>query len=76
VRDVGVIQGGEHLRLTLEARQSIGVVGEEIGQDFQRDVAIEPHIARAIHVAHAARANQGRCLVGAESGARRKRHLL
>ena len=66
MRDVRVIQRGEHLRLALEAREAIGVGGERVGEDLQRDVATELRVARAIDLAHAAGADRGDDLVGAE----------
>jgi len=54
VRDGGMIEGGEHLRFALEARQSLGVVRDRAQQHFDRDVAIQLRVARAIHGAHAA----------------------
>ena len=65
-RDVGMIQRRQELRLALEAREAVRIGGEELGQDFQRDVAIEPRVARAIHLAHAARADGDDDLVSAE----------
>ena len=46
------------LRFALEARQAIRVARERIRQDLDRDVAIEPRVARAVHLAHPARAQQ------------------
>jgi hypothetical protein len=54
VGDVRVVQRGKRLRLAFEAHQPIGIGRERLGQDFQRDVAIELRIARAIHLTHAA----------------------
>ena len=52
--DVRMVQRGEHLRFALEAREAIRIARERVGQDLQRDVAIQLRIARAIHLAHAA----------------------
>ena len=41
LRDVRMIEGGEHLRFTREARQAIGIVGEGRQQDLDRDVALQ-----------------------------------
>ena len=54
LRDVGMVQRGEHLRLALEAGEAFGIVGERLGQDFDRDVAIELRVARPIHLSHPA----------------------
>ena len=44
----------EELRLALEPRQPLPVVGECRGQHLDRDVAIQSRVARAIHFAHTA----------------------
>ena len=41
VRDVLVIERGEGLRLAAEAGQPIGIGGEELRQDLDRDVTLE-----------------------------------
>ena len=69
-----MVQRGKDLRLALEARQAVRIAGEEFRQGLQGDVAIEPRIPRAIHLAHSARADEGGDLVDAESGAGRERH--
>ena len=38
--------------LALEARQRVGIVGEVLRQNLDRDLAPEPRIARPIHLAH------------------------
>ena len=73
VRDVGMVERREHLRLSLETRQAIRIVREQI---LDRDVAIEPQVARAIHLAHAARAELGDHFVGAKFGAGCQGHEL
>ena len=52
--DVRMVQRREHLRFALEAREAIGIGGEGVRQDLDRDVAIELRVARAIDLAHAA----------------------
>jgi hypothetical protein len=42
------------LGLTAEARNAFGIVRKRFGKDFQRDVAPEFCVARAIDLAHAA----------------------
>lgn len=46
MRDVGMIQRGEALRLALEAREAFGIRDEHLQQDFDRHLAIELRIAR------------------------------
>ena len=56
--DVRMVQRREHLRFAAEPREPIGIVGERVGQDLDRDVAIQLRVARAIDLAHAARAER------------------
>ena len=67
--DVRVVERGEHLRFALETGEAIRITGEGIGQDLQRDLAIQLGIPGAIHLAHAARPEGGENLVRAEADA-------
>ena len=67
--DVRMIERREDLRFTGKARESLRVRSEELGQDFDCHVAIELGVARAIHLAHAAGAEDGEDCVGAETSA-------
>ena len=67
-----MVERGQHLRLALEACEAIGIERERVGDDLQRDVATELRIARAIDLAHPARAEGGDDLIRAEA---RYRHL-
>ena len=60
VRDVRMVQRREGLRFACEPREPIGIARERVGQDFDRDVAIQLRVARAIHLAHAAGAEAQR----------------
>ena len=64
--DVRVI-GREELRLALEPAKSIRILGDPFGQHFDRHVALQPRVPRAVDLAHAARANGGEDLVRAET---------
>jgi hypothetical protein len=61
-----MIERGEELRLAFKPRQPVTVRGERFGQDLDRDVALQLRVARAIHLAHAARAERGHHFVRAE----------
>ena len=63
-----MIEGRQGLRFAGEPDEPFGVAREEIEQHFDRDIAIERRIARAIDLAHAARPERSQDLVGAESG--------
>jgi hypothetical protein len=56
--DVRVIQRRENARLALEARQPAGILSDGVGKHLDCDVASELRVVRAIHVAHAAAADQ------------------
>ena len=53
-----MIQGCEDLGFPLESREAIGIIGERIRQDFDRDVAPQLRIAGPIHFTHGARADR------------------
>ena len=52
-RDVRMIQRGEHLRFAREPGEAIRIGGEQVGQDFDRDAAIELGVARPVDLTHA-----------------------
>ena len=54
--DAGMIERGEHVRFARETCQSLGVVCEDFRQCLQRHVSMQLRVARAIHLPHAARA--------------------
>jgi len=74
VRDVWMVQRSKGLRLAIEPDQALGILDELVGKHFERDVAIEHGVSRAVHLAHSTRAEPFGDLVNAESGARRERH--
>ena len=65
--DVRVIERRQNLRLAFEPREPVEIVGEEFGEDLQRDVAIELRVTRAIHLAHPTGTKGGKDFVRAES---------
>ena len=68
--DMWMVQRRERLRLALEPRQALGIGREGLRQHLQGNLAVQPRIARAIDLAHPARAEGGDDFVGAETGAR------
>ena len=50
-------------------REALHIARELVGQDLDRDIAIEPGIAGTIHVAHAAGAERSNDFVRAEARA-------
>ena len=65
--DVRMIERGEHPRFALEARAAFRIGGERRRQDFDRDLASERIVVGAVHLAHAADAEQGTNRVDAEA---------
>jgi hypothetical protein len=74
VRDVRVVERRQHLRLSVESVEPLGIRREQLRQHLDRDVAIQPRIARAIDLAHAAGAEGGNDLVRTEAAAGTQRH--
>jgi hypothetical protein len=72
--NVGMIQRRQQFRLALKAGDAIGIAAHRLGQDFDRDVALQLRIARAIHLAHAAGADRVEDLERAKPRARREAH--
>lgn len=75
-KNVRVIQRRGGARFLLEAAQSVGISRECRRQNFDRDIAHEPRIARSIDFAHAARADERADLIRAEVCAGWNRHLV
>jgi hypothetical protein len=72
--NVRMTQRGQRLCFALEACDPLGIRNEQLGQDLDRDFAIELSVSGAIDLAHPARAEQSDDLVGAEVGARGESH--
>ena len=59
-RDVRVIQRGEDLASRWKRASRSAIARERLGQDLDRDVAIQLRVAGPIDLAHSAFANAGR----------------
>jgi hypothetical protein len=53
VRDVRMVERREHLRFALEPREPFGIGRQTIGQDLDRDVAMELRVAGAVDLPRA-----------------------
>jgi hypothetical protein len=62
-----VIEGGQGLRLAVEARKAFGIMRDGVRQDFDRDASVETRIPGAIDDAHTAFAQLGDDLVRPDS---------
>ena len=67
--DVRMIERGQRLGFTLEARETVRIGGEQLRQDLQRDVTAQPRVAGSIDFAHPAGADGAEDLIGAEPAA-------
>jgi hypothetical protein len=72
--DVGVVEAGDGLGFALETGADIRVARQPGRQDLDGDVAPEAGVACAIDLAHSARAQRGKDLVGTKTGAGGERH--
>ena len=63
-----VIELGDGARLPIEALAKLRIYGEAVGEDFDRDGAIQPRVAGFVHLSHAADADERKNLVRAETG--------
>ena len=72
--DVRMVERGEQLRFAFEASKPIGIEDEGLGQDFQRDAAVQRGVAGAIDLSHPACANGREDFVRAEADAGSERH--
>ena len=52
--NVGMIQRRSGPRFLLKPAQAIGIGGQGLGQNLDRDFAVQSRIVRAIHFAHSA----------------------
>jgi hypothetical protein len=69
-----MIQRRQRLGFAREPRNPIEARGQRFGKDFDGDVPIEASVARAIDLAHPARAEARRDLENADSCARTQGH--
>ena len=69
-----MVQRGEDFGFTFKPGKAIRILRKRFGQHLQRDIPVALRIPRSIHLAHAAFADLGGDLVGAEGGAWLERH--
>jgi hypothetical protein len=74
LRDVGMVQRGERLRLTLESRQPVGLMGKAVRQSLDGDLASKVGIERAIDLTHPTLADLGDDFVRPDASARHEGH--
>ena len=64
-----MIEGSQDLRFAFKPRQPLRIGREQVGQDFQRDLAAQLHVPGAVDLTHAARAEGAGDFVRAEASA-------
>ena len=69
-----MVERREDLGFPLEPRKPILIRRERLWQDFDRDVAFESRVTRAVNLPHAADSQGGPHLIGAETSAGREGH--
>ncbi len=67
--DVGVIERRRRAPFLLEPANAVGIAGESSRKNLQRNLTTQPRIASAVHLAHAARADRRKNLVGSQTRA-------
>ena len=72
--DVGVVQDRGRTGFLLEAAQSNGIAGPQRRQHLDRDIAVEPRIARPVDVPHASGAEGREDLVRTEAASGHNTH--
>jgi hypothetical protein len=73
-QDVGMVECRDRLRFLLKAPQPFRIAGKSRRQHLDRHLAVEPRIARPVHLTHAARTSQRHDHVRSKFGAGSKRH--
>jgi hypothetical protein len=63
---ISMVQGCKRLRFAVKPGEMVGVVRHAIRQHLNRDIALKPRVAGAVHLSHAAFAEQGGDLIGAQ----------
>ena len=74
-RDVGMAERGEGPGFPLEARETIGVLRDRLGQDLDCDLPPEVRIGGPIHFAHPTHADLGDDFIRADARAGLQRHM-
>jgi hypothetical protein len=74
--DMGMAEGGDRLRLPLEALPQLRRLREVRGEDLQGHGPVEPRVERLVDFAHPARAEGRDDFVGPETRSRDQRHAL
>jgi hypothetical protein len=71
--DVRVVQGGDEPRLLLKPLERIATRRTR-GEHLDRDLAVQPCVARTIHLAHAASAERRNDFIGSQTTTGDERH--
>ena len=72
--DVRVAERSRRQHFLLKAPEPVGRIGNRLGEDLDRDIAMQASVGSAVHLAHAPGAEQALDLVPAEARARCEGH--
>ena len=73
-QQIGMVQCAQNSRLVLKPLQAVGITSERGGQNLERDRALQPHVASAIHFSHTTRADPREDFIRPEFGTRGEDH--
>ncbi len=73
-RNVGMVQRGQHFGLALEPGEAVGILRDRFRQDLDGDGPLQAGVGGAIHLAHAAFAEEADDFMGSQTGTGRERH--
>ena len=62
-----MIERRQHLRFSLESRETLAVLRERVGKDLERDLAAQLGVPGAIHLTHSAHTERPDDFVGAQA---------
>ena len=71
-----MVQRGQRFGFALESSDPLGIGVEQLGQDLERDIAIQFPVASPIHLAHTASPERTDDFVRAEPGAGCEHHKV
>ncbi len=69
-----MVQRGQHFGLALEPGEAVGILRDRFRQDLDGDGPLQAGVGGAIHLAHAAFAEEADDFMGSQTGTGRERH--
>ena len=75
VRDVWMVERGEHFGFALKPREAIRIRRHGLGQNLEGDLPFQVRVGRLVDLAHTPHADLGSDFIWAEAGAWQKSHV-